>query len=68
MLEKNSSIDHLKAKDIMSSSPRTTHSEELVIKALATMREKNITQLLVVDDQQYKGVIHLHDILQEGIL
>lgn len=68
MLEKNSSIEHLRAKDIMSSNPRTTHSEELVIKALATMREKNITQLLVVDDLQYKGVIHLHDILQEGIL
>jgi arabinose-5-phosphate isomerase len=32
------------------------------------MRQNNITQLLVVDKNTYKGVIHLHDILREGIL
>lgn len=68
MLEKNQDISGLKASDIMSANPRTVGSGQLVIQALQLMREKNITQLLVVDQDQYKGVIHLHDILREGIL
>jgi arabinose-5-phosphate isomerase len=68
MLEKNEDIHTLKAADIMSEKPSTTSSDQLVINALASMREKNITQLLVVDKHQYQGVIHLHDILKEGLL
>ena len=68
MLEKNQDISGLKASDIMSANPCKVGSDQLVIRALQLMREKNITQLLVVDQNQYKGVIHLHDILKEGIL
>lgn len=68
MLEKNSDITTLKAADIMSKNPRTIASDILAVNALSIMRGNNITQLLVVDKQKYKGVIHIHDILREGIL
>jgi arabinose-5-phosphate isomerase len=68
MLEKNNDISILKASDIMTKNPRTISSDTLVVNALGIMRENNITQLLVVDRNEYQGVIHLHDILREGIL
>jgi len=67
MLEKSPDFAHLKAIDIYSGSPRTIGKDELVVNALSTMRQNNITQLLVVDNDKYVGVIHLHDILNEGI-
>jgi len=67
MLEKSPDFNNLKAKDILSGNPRTIGKDELVVNALSTMRENNITQLLVVDNNVYVGVIHLHDILNEGI-
>jgi arabinose-5-phosphate isomerase len=68
MLEKNTDIGSLTAGEIMTRSPRTIASDTLVVNALSLMRQNNITQLLVVDKNTYKGVIHLHDILREGIL
>jgi arabinose-5-phosphate isomerase len=68
MLEKNTDFSALTAADIMSKNPRNISSETLVVNALSLMRQNNITQLLVVDKKKYKGVIHLHDILREGIL
>ena len=67
MLEKSPDFVHLKASDIYSGNPLTIGKDELVVNALSTMRENNITQLLVVDKGNYMGVIHLHDILNEGI-
>jgi arabinose-5-phosphate isomerase len=68
MLEKNSDISSLTAADIMSKHPRTVPADTLVVNALSLMRQNNITQLLVTEKSKYKGVIHLHDILREGIL
>ncbi len=68
MLEKNNDISQLRAGDIMTKNPRTISSDILVVNALGVMREYNITQLLVLDKNKYMGVIHLHDILREGIL
>lgn len=68
MIEKTPEFTKLKAAEIMSTKPRTIEKEELVVNALSIMRENNITQLLVVDEGNYCGVIHLHDILNEGIL
>lgn len=67
MLEKSPDFSALTAKDIFAGSPRTIGKDELVVNALSTMRENNITQLLVVSGKEYVGVIHLHDILNEGI-
>jgi arabinose-5-phosphate isomerase len=67
MLEKDLPIDTMCAGDIMSANPRTIDKDTLVVDALTIMRKNNITQLLVVDGTKYVGVIHLHDILKEGI-
>ena len=68
MLEKNIPIDQFKASDIMTHNPRTLDKDTLVVDALSVMRKNNITQILVVDGTNYVGVVHLHDILKEGIL
>ncbi|MBC7912769.1 MAG: KpsF/GutQ family sugar-phosphate isomerase [Pyrinomonadaceae bacterium] len=68
MMEKHQSFENLTAKDIMGSSPRMIASTELAINALEIMRTNNITQLIVADTGVYKGIIHLHDLLREGII
>ena len=69
MLQRNESVSHLQAKDIMSESPSTVSKNEFAVKALQLMKEKSITQLLVLDDDgKYNGVIHLHDLIKEGII
>jgi arabinose-5-phosphate isomerase len=68
MLEKSTNIQDFVAEDIMSRKPRTIDPETLVVKALAIMQQNNITQLLVTKNDKYLGVVHLHDILREGII
>lgn len=68
MLERDADLSRVVARDIMSHHPRTIEKEVLVIQALRVMKENNITQLLVVDGETYAGVIHLHDILREGVI
>ena len=68
MLEKHPDIEHLTAADIMTSSPKTILPDTLAVHALETMKIHNITQLPVLQDDKYLGIIHLHDILKEGII
>jgi arabinose-5-phosphate isomerase len=68
MLEKETDFKTCRAKDIMTKDPKTIDSSILVVNALSIMRKNNITQLLVVDKGKYIGVIHIHDILKEGII
>ncbi len=68
MLEKHSDFTNLSAKDIMTSNPLSIDCNQLVVIALDTMRKNDITQLPVIDGDKYIGVIHLHDILKEGII
>jgi arabinose-5-phosphate isomerase len=58
----------LLAKDIMGSNPKTIQKDELAVLALEMMKNNNITQLIVMDGNSYEGVIHLHDLIREGIL
>lgn len=67
MIEKYKGFENLTARDIMTADPMRISSDALVVKALSVMRENNITQLPVIDNNKYMGVIHLHDILKEGI-
>ena len=67
MLMKYPNIEQVKASQIMTSAPKTIDDEALVVDALHKMRENSITQLPVVHDGKYLGIIHLHDILKEGI-
>ncbi len=68
MIEKYPDYKGLKAKDIMTTNPRVIEKESLAVDALTLMRENNITQIPVLDNGKYTGIIHLHDILKEGIL
>jgi len=68
MLHTKSSIENIEAKEIMAINPKTIDEDELVINALDIMRKNNITQLPVTQNNNYVGMIHLHDILKEGIL
>ena len=68
MLNKTETISGLTANDIMTKSPKTIKSTDRVIDALNIMEDFSITQLVVVDRDTYKGVIHLHDILKEGVI
>ena len=68
MLEKADHFDQLTAKDIMSARPRQINKDELAINALVQMKESNISQLVVEDKGLYAGIIHLHDLVKEGII
>jgi arabinose-5-phosphate isomerase len=69
MLEAGKDLEVVKAGEIYSAHPKTVLPEMLVSDALDIMRGNNITQLLVADTKgTYLGVIHLHDILKEGII
>ena len=67
MLMNAPDIEHVKASQIMTSNPKTIDEDALVVDALHKMRANSITQLPVVHDGKYLGIIHLHDILREGI-
>lgn len=68
MLEKNLPLQNLKASDIMTPHPKTIESYELAVDALDIMRKKNITQLIVIENNKYAGIVHLHDLVREGII
>jgi len=68
MLNTYDNINGLTAKDIMSPNPKTIDISMLAVKALQEMQEKSISQLLAVDGKKYKGVVHLHNLINEGII
>ncbi|WP_443947500.1 KpsF/GutQ family sugar-phosphate isomerase [Pedobacter sp. AW1-32] len=68
MLENNSNIDALKAEDIMGKTPKSIQRDALAVDALGIIKQNNITQLLVLEQNTYFGIIHLHDLLNEGIV
>jgi arabinose-5-phosphate isomerase len=68
MLEKRDNLGGVKARDIMSAGPKTVEGDALAVDALDRMRKNNITQLLVTKDGNYAGVIHLHDLIREGLI
>jgi arabinose-5-phosphate isomerase len=68
MLEQHNSIQDLKAADIFHKKPITISSNTLAIEAFDLMKAHDISQLIVADEGQYKGMIHMHDLMKEGIL
>jgi arabinose-5-phosphate isomerase len=68
MLEKHSNLLHITARDIMNVNPKRVDKEVLAIEALQIIKHNNITQLLVTQNNSYYGLVHLHDLLQEGII
>jgi arabinose-5-phosphate isomerase len=68
MLNKYENINGLTAKDIMTTHPKTIEADVLAVKALKEMQANEISQLLVEKDGTYVGVVHLHNLINEGIL
>jgi arabinose-5-phosphate isomerase len=68
MMEKFTTFETLVASDIMCKNPKTIQKNELAVTALQMMQKNQITQLIVMENDNFEGVIHLHDLLNEGIL
>jgi arabinose-5-phosphate isomerase len=68
MLDKGGNLDEITARDIMSANPKTVAVDALAVDALDRMRKNNITQLIVTEGDSYAGVIHLHDLIREGLI
>ncbi len=68
MLEKSVQIDKITAGDIMTKNPITIGPDEMAVDALDLLRKKEITQLAVTENGKYAGIIHLHDLVREGLL
>ena len=68
MLSKTNDFLNLSAADIMSKNPKTIHYNTMAVKALKLMESKEISQLLLVKKNKYVGVIHIHDLISEGII
>ena len=68
MLTDRETFSDLTAQDIMTKNPKSIASTVLVAEALDVLEDYKITQLMVIDNGTYKGVLHLHDILKEGIV
>jgi arabinose-5-phosphate isomerase len=68
MLEKNSSLENITARDIMTQNPKTIAPDAMAITALETLKQHDITQLVVAENQHYLGIVHLHDLMREGLI
>ncbi|HIP26265.1 MAG TPA: KpsF/GutQ family sugar-phosphate isomerase [Flavobacteriaceae bacterium] len=68
MLSNNLSFEKLTAKDIMNDQPKTIEYEAMAIEALEMMENNNVSQLLVIKADLYVGIIHIHELLKEGII
>lgn len=68
MLERTADTSGMRASDIMTPDPRSVQADALAVSALELMRTHNITQAPVCEGRIYKGMVHLHDLLREGIV
>lgn len=68
MLEKSIAIDTIRAGDIMTANPKTIGPDELAVGALDMLRKNEISQLAVTEKGKYLGIIHLHDLIREGLI
>lgn len=68
MLLDRSSFDKLKASDIMNTSPKTVDESTMATEALSLMEKHSISQLIITSAGKYVGMVHLHDLIKEGIM
>jgi arabinose-5-phosphate isomerase len=68
MLEKSVAIDTIKVSDIMTREPKTIEPDMLAVEALDILRKKEISQLVVAEKGKYIGIIHIHDLIKEGLI
>ena len=68
MLESEQDTSRLTAKDIMSINPKTIDANTHAVKALEIIRKNSISQLVALDGERYVGILHLHDLIREGLI
>ncbi len=68
MLEKSDNIQHITARDIMTQNPKSIGPNEMAVNALGLLRNHSISQLVVEEDGRYLGIVHLHDLVKEGLI
>ena len=68
MLEKSNNIQDIKAADILSAYPKTIPPDMLAVDTLDVLRKYDISQLIVAEDEKYLGILHIHDLVKEGII
>ena len=68
MLQKESDFSRFKASDILSPNPKTIAPDAMAVDALAMMRQFSISQLVVLENESYLGIVHLHDLIREGLV
>lgn len=68
MLKQHDELKHLKAKDIMTKKPKTVDNDAMAVDAMEIIETHKITQIIAVENNIYKGVVHLHNLIKEGIL
>ena len=68
MLSKTEDFSMLTAKDIMGTNPKCIDINAMAVDAMELMETNDISQLIVLDNDKYAGVVHLHDLIKEGIL
>ena len=68
MLERENDFTNLIAENIMTANPQKITENSLATEAMQILQQQNITQLVVEDDGKYFGIIHLHDLIGEGII
>lgn len=69
MLEKTNDLKNVLARDILTKNPQTIMADELAVNALEILRSNDISQLIVIDnDKRFLGMLHLHDLVKEGIV
>lgn len=68
MLSKNQDVRNLTARDIMGASPKTINNKALAVDAIELLEENEITQIIAEENGKYKGIVHVHNLIQEGII
>jgi arabinose-5-phosphate isomerase len=68
MLGQFDRLEGIRAADVMTKNPLTVETDVFAVEALETMRNRNITQLVVTDNGRFAGFLHLHDLLREGLV
>jgi len=67
MLKETNDISKVIAQDIMGSNPKIIASDLMAVDILKVMKSNNISQILVEDNEIYAGVVHIHDLIKEGL-
>lgn len=67
LLERGNGVNEATAKSMMTPEPKTMEADSLAVAAFELMESHSITQIIVMEEGMYKGIVHLHDILKEGI-